>query len=350
MSCRGTCGTGKEKLADLHKQALPPEASVIVPVYNREERLVASIRSLLEQKGVTLEIILVNDASTDATGRLVDSLAGDYSSIIPVHRLQNGGAHEARLTGLAHASTPWIGFMDADDFFRPNMYSTLLTAAKREDVDVVVCGSDRVDASRKTIKTKLSFRNQQRVEVDILRQFCQLEFGTGSLCNKLFWHEAILPFLDMHLHWRQDINEDMILNLACFNRARAVLLLPDILYEYVLNPQSSSTMIDSASAYVETFRAFALALNVLPDMDEERQMMIVDLYRRQLEFNMYCLTSSEDLAAHEDLLAEAVALINRVDPVALAMLALRLPREKRRPKLPFRVRQHRRSRWKYRLR
>jgi glycosyltransferase involved in cell wall biosynthesis len=342
---------GTRTLIDSYKKETPPpEVSVIVPVYNGEERLVPCIRSLLDQQNVALEIVLINDASTDGTRRLIDALAQDHAAIVPVHLPRNGGVHEARITGLKYARAPWIGFMDADDFVRPYMFSTLLHTGQREDVDIVVCGSDRVDASRNVIANKLRFRCAQRVDSNIPARFCKLEFGTGSLWNKLYRRDIIMPCRDLQFPWRQNINEDMILNLDCFRRARAVFLLPEILYEYVFNPHSVTSRMDKGRAYAETFRACALALNVLPNLDSYLRMLIVDLYRRQLGFNDYCLASSEDLAPHEADLAEAVSLIYRVDPTALAMLALRTPRVKKSRKAMQRLWWLRPSFWLWRLR
>lgn len=340
---------GTHILINVHKPTTP-EVSVIVPVYNGEHGLAPSVRSLLDQQNVSLEIILINDASTDETGRLIDKLAQDHAAIVPVHMPRNSGAHEARLIGLEHASAPWIGFVDADDFVRPYMFSTLLHAAQREDVDIVICGADRVDPSRKLIETKLRFRSEQRVEADILDHFCHLEFGTGMLWNKLYRRDVILPCRDLQFPWRQNINSDMILNLACFHRARTVFLLPDILYDYVFNPSSLTSKLDKKRAYVEIYRACALALNMLPDIDGDFRKLIIDLYRRQLEFDAYCLTSSSDLAAHEEDLAEAVALINCVAPTALAMLAMRTPHAKKRRKAWWRLKRLRPRRWSWRLR
>jgi hypothetical protein len=341
---------GTHILTDFHKQAPPPEVSVIVPVYNGEEGFLPSIRSLLDQQDVAFEIILINDASTDSTGRIIETLAQDHAAIVPVHMPRNGGVHEARLTGLEHARAPWIGFMDADDFVRPHMFSTLLHTAQREDVDIVICGSDRVDASRKVIATKLRFHRAQRVEADILARFCQFEFGKGMLWNKLYRRDVILPCRDLHFPWRQNINEDMILNLACFRRARSVFLLPEILYEYVVNLHSVTARMDKPRAYVETFRACALALNVLPDLDAHSRTLIVDLYRRQLGFDAYSLTLSADLADHEKDLAEAVALIHSVDPTALAILALRTPHVKKPRRAWWQPWRRRPGRWLWRLR
>ena len=132
-----------------------PRISIIVPVYNASNTLVLSVESLLNQTLKNLEIILINDASTDDSGAVIERLARDYSNIVAIHFSENKGPYEARLAGLKKSSGDWIGFLDADDFARPQMFSTLLSAAINNDVDIVVCGTDRVTAQRKVVATKI---------------------------------------------------------------------------------------------------------------------------------------------------------------------------------------------------
>lgn len=304
---------------------LAPDISIIVPVYNGADRLTASLQSLLDQQDVTLEIIVVNDASTDGTDVLIDHLAQKYAAIVPVHLPINLGVHEARLAGITEARADWIGFLDADDFARPQMFSKMLQAGQLARADIVICSSDRVDDTRKRIAPKLHLRRSQLVEADIFARFCQLEFGTGMLWNKIFRRTLIWPYRTLHFPWRQNINEDLILNLACFQQADRIFLMRDILHEYVFRKSSATSRMQDHQAYVDTFRACAVALAVLPDLDAKRRSMVVDLYRRQLGFAAYCVARSVDLGAHEAELAEAVEVIYLHSPTALAMLSARAP-------------------------
>src|SRR5690554_2423241 len=156
-----------------------PKVSVIVPVFNAGEKLLPSIESLLNQTLKDIEIIMVNDASTYNSGSVIDSLAKENANIVPIHLFENKGVHEARLVGLKRSTAPWIGFLDADDFARPNMFETLLSAAEETDVDIVVCGCDRVTEQRKVIAPKLRFGRSQKIESNIFKRFCAFDFGTG---------------------------------------------------------------------------------------------------------------------------------------------------------------------------
>src|SRR5690554_2375250 len=227
-----------------------PKVSVIVPVFNAGAKLLPSIESLLNQTLKDIEIIIVNDASTDNSGSVIDQLAKENTNIVPVHFSENKGVHEARLAGLKKSTAPWIGFLDADDFARPKMFETLLSAAVDNDVDIVVCGWQRVNSNRKPLRSKLSFSHDLKVEQDVFSRFCQLEFGAGMLWNKLYRRGNIIAQADMSFQWRQNINEDMLLNIACFNSAKSILLVGDILYEYVRHDGSVTSSDDSAKAYV----------------------------------------------------------------------------------------------------
>lgn len=300
-----------------------PEVSVIVPVFNGEERLVQSVESILNQTLKSIEIILVNDASTDGTKELINRLASDHANIVPIHFSENKGVHEARLAGLRKSIAPWIGFLDADDFARPPMYAALLSAAIEHDADIVVCGSDRVNERRKVIAPKLKFRRSEKVEEGIFKRFCAFGFGTGVLWNKLFRREVIEPWFDMRLPWRQNINEDLILNVGCFYCAKSVYILAETLHEYVYHGDSVTVRYSSSKAYVDTFRAFASALFVYRDIDNESMVDLLGMYREQISWPDYYVNDVGGLGSYRAELVEAERLVLEVCPGALAVLASR---------------------------
>lgn len=302
-----------------------PSVSVIVPVFNAGEGLEFSLQSLLNQSLERLEIIVVNDASTDTSAQVIDRLASEFGNIVAIHFDENLGVHEARLAGLKKAKAPWIGFLDADDFARPNMFESLLGAASQQNVDIVVCGSYRVTTERKPIASKLRFKRNARVDSEVFEKFCRFEFGTGMLWNKLYRREVIVPYADMHFPWRQSINEDLILNIGCFHKAQSVFLMDEILHEYVLNESSVTSTTNHAQAYVNTFRACALAVSLFADLGSDVIARIIEMYRTQLSWDDYQVDDLSTIQAHEEHLNQAVDLIHRTYPPALALLAARQP-------------------------
>ena len=114
--------------------------SVIVPVYNSAKHLTGTLDSLAAQTvKEEIQIILVDDGSTDNSGSICDEFASRHTDTVVIHR-QNGGVSAARNAGLREATGEYIGFVDADDTVAPDYYENLLTAAKGNDCDMAMSG------------------------------------------------------------------------------------------------------------------------------------------------------------------------------------------------------------------
>lgn len=299
--------------------------SVVVPVYNSGPELVVHIESLLDQSLKNIEIIIVNDGSSDDTQEVIENLANKYTNIVIVNLDVNKGVHEARLAGLTKSSAPWIGFMDADDFVRPNTYSIMVDAGKKNNADIIICGCDRVDENRKLVRSKLKFKKSKVIKNNIFEKFCGFEFGTGMLCNKLFKRQVIEPYFELHYPWRQTMNEDLLLNIGCFSEAKRIYLLKDVLYDYVVNEDSVTSTTNSVDAFVEHYRAFALAMSIFPNFDEKFKNSIIDMYRTQLSRSEYHVLDLSDAVQYNERLIEAIDIIHNNNPLALAMLSSHKP-------------------------
>lgn len=113
--------------------------SVIVPIYNIEEYLTRCIESLINQTYKNLEIILVNDGSTDNAKEICNKYALNDARIKVIHK-ENGGLVSARQAGLAVSTGDYIGYVDGDDWVEPEMYEDLVFYARKFDVDIVIAG------------------------------------------------------------------------------------------------------------------------------------------------------------------------------------------------------------------
>ena len=113
-----------------------PKVSVIVPAYNIAPYIERCVQSLCEQTLESIEIIVVDDGSTDGTQGLCKSLAS-HDSRIKVITQENQGVSAARNAGIKAARGKYIGFVDGDDFVRPNMYESMLDNSIKHDADVV---------------------------------------------------------------------------------------------------------------------------------------------------------------------------------------------------------------------
>ena len=126
--------------------------AVIVPVYNVAPYLERCVTSIREQTYTNLEIILVDDGSTDESGALCDAYARADARIKVIHQA-NGGLSAARNTGLAHATAPYVTFVDSDDYVDKDYVRVLYKTLKDAGVPMVVCGINIVELDGKITTT-----------------------------------------------------------------------------------------------------------------------------------------------------------------------------------------------------
>lgn len=152
--------------------------SVIVPIYNVEKYLDRCITSIVEQTWANMEIILVDDGSTDGSGAVCDKWRERDGRITVLHR-KNGGLSDARNAGLDRAVGDYIVFVDSDDYIDPALVSYCLDALKRNRVDMVVYGYHRVDdACNDLIECGGGRLREKKVKKEELPDLC---FRTGKI-------------------------------------------------------------------------------------------------------------------------------------------------------------------------
>ena len=126
--------------------------SIIVPVYNIIEYLPRCVESLRKQTYDKIEILLVDDGSTDGTAALCDALAAEDVRIRVFHK-QNGGSSSARNLGIQEATGEYLGFVDSDDYVEPDMYERLLHAIETTHLPIAQTGRDEIDPEGKNGET-----------------------------------------------------------------------------------------------------------------------------------------------------------------------------------------------------
>ena len=148
------------------------KVSVIIPVYNTEDYLKECIESLVNQTLREIEILIVNDGSTDSSFEIMKEFKNKYPNIIKIFDKVNGGQASARNYALPFAQGEYLGFVDSDDWVDSTMYEEMYEKAEKEDADIVIC--DMVDhfPDRTVCYPSSRFENKFKV--------------TPSACNKLF--------------------------------------------------------------------------------------------------------------------------------------------------------------------
>ena len=143
--------------------------SVIVPVYNTEKYLPRCIDSILAQTFTDFELLLIDDGSTDNSGRICGEYALKDKRIKVVHK-ENGGVSRARNLGIDNAQGEYLSFIDSDDYIRPTMYSELIAIADKYNVDLV---SSDIELNGKVLQNKTS---------------------SNKKLDKKYIHDKVLPY------------------------------------------------------------------------------------------------------------------------------------------------------------
>ena len=208
------------------------KVSVIVPVYNAEWTLAACLGNLVHQTLTDIELILVNDASTDSSLQiLLDCEAAFPDKVMLINLEENTGAGGARNVGLCYASGEYIGFVDSDDLADPTMYETLYQIAKSGDYDMVDCAYYNEESDTLILQTP---DNCNGVLDNAKRD--RLISGGGYLWSRLFRRELLEG-----LHFREHaILEDMETLMALFMKTKKLGTCSKPLYKYSASPSSAS--------------------------------------------------------------------------------------------------------------
>lgn len=202
--------------------------SVIVPVYNIEKYITRCVESILQQTYENLQIILVNDGSTDNSGKVCDELALRDKRVEVYHK-ENGGASSARNVGLEKASGKYIGFVDGDDYIEKDMYAVLYAEAKRHRADMVSCGYyEEFDD-----KINVMCYNEEIMVLDKIEAYEALFSNKAiigcSCCNKLFKRNVI-----ENKRYKEGIEgEDLELMYRLLDGMKKIVSVNEIKYHYV---------------------------------------------------------------------------------------------------------------------
>ena len=230
----------------------------------------------------TIEILVVNDASTDGTQDLVERIAADDDRIIVINKTTNGGIYAARATGIARATAPWIGFLDDDDLAHPSMHETMLDYAIQTNADIVMCESRRLDETGKLCGWNPRYGSNHVIDDALFERFCAREFGPSYLWNKLFRAPLIKPHGTMVFDERYDAVEDTIVNLGCFLDARRLAIVAQPLHDYLIHSESVTQSASPMKTVLRLFRGCAKSIELYSDRGEDVRRDIVRLFRHQL--------------------------------------------------------------------
>ena len=218
------------------------KVSVIVPVYNVEKYLEQCMNSIINQTLTDIEIIVINDGSTDGSRDILSRYTSDNRLIIVDKKNQGIGA--ARNSGLDLAQGEYVYFIDSDDYIDLNMLEKMYNIAVREEADIVQCGIEIFEDNTQN-KSYSYYEEEEYLKIltseEAIKKYLRYQIP-GYAFNKVVKRQLI-----EHLNIRFPVVpcfEDMLPTLQMFIGANKVVLLREALYHYRKTPGSLSKTID----------------------------------------------------------------------------------------------------------
>lgn len=211
--------------------------SVIVPIYNASEYLEKCVDSILNQTEKQIELILVDDGSTDDSGTICDAYGRQDSRVRVIHQ-KNAGVSVARNAGLQEATGEYIGFVDSDDWILDNMYEELLEKARKTQAQIVMCdavtvysdGKKKVDTINQLMQAGTLLKNELNPQL--------LVEMAGSTCRCIYCRKMIR---ENHIEFPVGIkfSEDRIFNIYAMGYAKKIHYTKQALYMRYINVDSA---------------------------------------------------------------------------------------------------------------
>lgn len=207
--------------------------SVVIPVYNSEETISRCLKSVLEQTYKDLEIIIIDDGSTDKS---FEKCRGFSDERITILKTDNGGVSRARNIGISKAKGEYITFLDSDDWIDKNAYEKMMACFdKNIDIDIVVGGFVRQIEHRVTPILEKDIECVMNTKAAI-KELLSNRIFRGELCDKIYKRKL---FEQVSLDEEITIAEDLLANWQIFHLARNVYYAPIWGYHYVVNKKSA---------------------------------------------------------------------------------------------------------------
>lgn len=205
--------------------------SIIIPAYNTAKTLEGAVSSVLRQQFHDIQVVVVNDGSTDDTLKVAQQIAQNDSRVMVLSQ-KNSGAYAARLAGVAATNTKYIAFVDADDAVEPSIYAKMIRLAEAHDLDIVEC---MAYGEKSTGEIDFFMTKEDVLEKYAIPAIVEAR-GSSFVWNKLYnrrvWNVQarkcnILMF------------EDLDINFQIFYQVSRLAVLHEGLYRYQVNEMSS---------------------------------------------------------------------------------------------------------------
>lgn len=276
--------------------------SVIIPVYNVSPYLREALDSVIHQTYKNLEILIIDDGSTDESGRICDEYLSD-PRVIVIHQ-ENKGLSGARNTGLNHMTGEFVAFLDPDDAYDPDMISILLKVLLQKEADFSVCNYTNVESEGSLKHAKKGFTiNMQKILIYSARKaliaILENSFSVAvwdKLYRKQLWEQ--LRFPEGHVY------EDMMIIPSILEKCECIVSISQILV-YHRKRIGSITQTDTEKNIQDYLNAFQIILSYAEKLQPPPSSNSIEMFRekklRELIFKYAELSKSNTLSNSPDI-------------------------------------------------
>jgi len=227
------------------------DISVVVPVYNTDKYLRTCIDSIINQQNVSKEIILVDDGSTDSSGKICEEYASKYPYIRTIH-IENSGPATAKNVGLKLAKGDYVAFTDSDDELEPTMFYEMICAGKNNCSEIICCNFKEADVQGNISHTTCSEKIYVFEKEEAIRHILSKDLiYTGSV-TKIFKRE-LLTLNNLTHNDGLKTDEDFIMNIKAFAKCNRCVVVDKCFYiiNYRENSLSHSFFKDNIDKYID---------------------------------------------------------------------------------------------------
>lgn len=251
------------------------KVSVIVPVYNNENSLEKSLNSLINQTLKEIEIIIINDCSTDNSLEILNNYKNKYSNMIKLIDLkEKKGAGGARNAGIDIAKGEYIGFMDSDDDILPNMFETLYNLAQENDYSIADCSfyNEGTNENMKTTINKLNGTLNTRKRKELI-------LHSGFLWSKIIKRDILL---DNNIRFRENkLYEDIDFLRVVFLYTKSIISTDLVLYNHRDNANSTTQNKDINTVILEKMETALTLSNTF------KKLKAYNIYKEEITYVIY---------------------------------------------------------------
>jgi len=234
--------------------------SIIIPAYNVEAYIEKCLNSIFSQTHENLEIIVINDGSTDNTAKIITRYASD--SRLKYIEQKNAGVSAARNAGIEAASGGYLTFVDSDDYLETDMYEKLYAAFKENNADMAVCNYNVIYEDHSVAKYSKMRNETANIRDDVYGYFCK--YCACSKPNNYIWTKLYKTDIVKKSGVRFEnykLGDDTLFNFKLLPHIRKVAFIEDGLYNYFQRSNSNVYTVANkgnlAKVYADTFEALS---------------------------------------------------------------------------------------------